>query len=81
MVIFFRFPKDPEFPYELYELFKMDAMDDTEFKAEFRFRKTEVPLTTCTSTGYSPNVLLAIKVVRQFLELKLLKVSAGVLVR
>ena len=42
-----RFPKDTEFPYELYELFKMDAMDDTEFKAEFRFGKTEVPLTTC----------------------------------
>ena len=38
------FSKNPEFPYEQYELFDMDAMDDTECKAEFRFRKTEIPL-------------------------------------
>jgi hypothetical protein len=38
------FPNNPEFPYEQYELFDMDAVDDTECKAEFRFRKTEIQL-------------------------------------
>ena len=38
------FSKNPEFPYERYELFDLDSMDDTEFRAEFRFGKTEIPL-------------------------------------
>ena len=37
------FSKNPEFPYEEYEMFDLDAMDDTECKAEFRFRKNEIP--------------------------------------
>ena len=35
--------KNPEFPYEDYERFDLDAMDDTECKAEFRFTKNEIP--------------------------------------
>ena len=38
------FSKNPEFPYDQYELFDMDAMADTECKAEFQFRKTDIPL-------------------------------------
>ena len=37
------FSKNPEFPYEDYERFDLDAMDDTECKAEFRFTKNEIP--------------------------------------
>ena len=37
------FSKNPEFPYEDYERFDLDAMDDTEWKAEFRFTKNEIP--------------------------------------
>ena len=36
--------KNPEFPYEEYGRFDLDEMDDTECKAEFRFRKTDIPL-------------------------------------
>ncbi|KAL9970194.1 hypothetical protein ACROYT_G022528 [Oculina patagonica] len=36
------FSKNPEFPYEEYELFDLDTMDDTEGKAEFRFKKAEI---------------------------------------
>ena len=38
-----KFLKNPEFPHEDYERFVLDAMDDTECKAEFRFRKNEIP--------------------------------------
>ena len=37
------FSKNPEFPYEDYERFDLDATDDTECKAEFRFMKNEIP--------------------------------------
>ena len=37
------FSKNPEFPYEEYEMFDLYAMDDMECKAEFRFRKNEIP--------------------------------------
>ena len=37
------FLKNPEFPYEDYERFDLDAMDDTECKADFRFTKNEIP--------------------------------------
>ena len=37
------FSKNPEFPYEEYEMFDLDAMDDTECKSEFRFRKMKFP--------------------------------------
>ena len=37
------FSKNPEFPYEDYETFDLDAMEDTEWKAEFRFTKNEIP--------------------------------------
>ena len=37
------FSKNPEFPYEDYERFDLDAMDDTEWKAEFLFTKNEIP--------------------------------------
>ena len=37
------FSKNPEFPYVEYEMFDLDAMDDTECKAEFRFRKMKFP--------------------------------------
>ena len=36
------FSKNPEFPYEDYERFDVDAMDDTECKAEFHFSKNEI---------------------------------------
>ena len=36
------FSKNPEFPYEEYKLFDLDTMDDTECKAEFRFKKAEI---------------------------------------
>ena len=36
------FSKNPEFPYEDYERFDLDAMDDTECKADFRFTKNEI---------------------------------------
>ena len=35
--------KNPEFPYEDYERFDSNAMDETECKAEFRFTKSEIP--------------------------------------
>ena len=35
------FSKNPKFPYEDYERFDLDAMDDTECKAEFRFKKNK----------------------------------------
>ena len=35
--------KNPEFPYEDYERFDLNAMDETECKAEFRFTKSEIP--------------------------------------
>ena len=38
-----RFQKNPEFPYEDYERFDLDVMDDAECKAEFRFTKSEIP--------------------------------------
>ena len=37
------FSKNPEFPYEDYERFDFNAMEDTECKAEFRFTKKEIP--------------------------------------
>ena len=37
------FSKNPEFPYEDYERFDLDAMEDTEWKAEFRITKNEIP--------------------------------------
>ena len=37
------FSKNPEFPYEDYERFDLDAMDNTEWKAEFHFTKNEIP--------------------------------------
>ena len=37
------FSKNPEFPYEDYERFDLDVMDDVECKAEFRFTKSEIP--------------------------------------
>ena len=38
------FSKNPEFPYEEYEMFDLCAMDDMECKAEFRFRnENEIP--------------------------------------
>ena len=37
------FSKNPEFPYEEYEMFDLYAVDDMECKAEFRFRKNEIP--------------------------------------
>ena len=37
------FSKNPEFPYEEYEMFYLYAMDDMECKVEFRFRKNEIP--------------------------------------
>ena len=37
------FSKNPEFLCEDYERFDLDAMDDTECKAEFRFTKNEIP--------------------------------------
>ena len=37
------FSKNPEFPYEDYERFDLDVMDDAECKAEFRFTKSEIP--------------------------------------
>ena len=36
------FSKNPEFPYEEYDLFDLGTMDDTECKAEFRFKKAEI---------------------------------------
>ena len=38
------FSKNPQFPYDQYKLFNVDAQDDAKCKAEFRFRKTEIPL-------------------------------------
>ena len=35
--------KNPEFLYEDYERFDLNAMDETECKAEFRFTKSEIP--------------------------------------
>ena len=35
--------KTPEFLYEDYERFDLNAMDETECKAEFRFTKSEIP--------------------------------------
>ena len=37
------FSKNPEFPHEDYERFDLNAMDETECKAEFRFTKSEIP--------------------------------------
>ena len=37
------FSKNPEFLYEDYERFDLNAMDETECKAEFRFTKSEIP--------------------------------------
>ena len=37
------FSRNPEFPYEEYEMFDLDAMDDTECKSEFRFTKMKFP--------------------------------------
>ena len=37
------FWKNPEFPNENYERFDLDAIDDTECKAEIRFTKNEIP--------------------------------------
>ena len=37
------FSKNPEFPYEEYEMFYLYAMDDMECRAEFRFRKNKIP--------------------------------------
>jgi len=65
------FSKNPEFPFEQYEQFDMDAMDDTECKAEFRFRANEIPLLAeaLDSDSIFPKSFFAIKV-RQLLELK-----------
>ena len=38
------FQKTPEFPYEEYERFDLQEMDDAECKAEFRFAKMDIPL-------------------------------------
>ena len=37
------FSKNPEFLYEDYERFDLNAMDETECKAKFRFTKSEIP--------------------------------------
>ena len=37
------FSKSLKFPYEDYNRFDLDAMDDTECKAEFRLTKNEIP--------------------------------------
>ena len=36
--------KNPEFPYEEYERFDLEEMDDAECKAEFRFAKRDIPI-------------------------------------
>ena len=36
--------KTPEFPYEEYDRFDLEEMDDAECKAEFRFAKLDIPL-------------------------------------
>ena len=36
------FSKNPEFPYEDYKRFDLDAMDDIECKADFRFTKSKI---------------------------------------
>ena len=36
--------KNPEFPYDEYERFDLQEMDDAECKAEFRFAKMDIPL-------------------------------------
>lgn len=38
------FSKNPEFPYQDYEQFHLEEMDDAECKAEFRFRKEDIPV-------------------------------------
>ena len=36
--------KNPEFPYEEYGKFDLEEMDNSECKAEFRFRKEDIPV-------------------------------------
>ena len=36
--------KNPEFPYEEYGKFDLEEMDNSECKAEFRFRKGDIPM-------------------------------------
>ena len=36
--------KNPDFPYECYGKFDFDDMDDSECLAEFRFRKSDIPV-------------------------------------
>ena len=48
------FSKNPEFPHEAYERLDLDAMDDTECKADFASQK--VKSQTSWSTGYSWNI-------------------------
>ena len=39
-----KFSKNVEFPHELDDQLELDTMDDTECKAEFCYRKTEIAL-------------------------------------
>ena len=36
--------KNPEFRYEEYGKFDLEEMDNSECKAEFRFRKEDIPM-------------------------------------
>ena len=48
--------KNPDFPYEDYGKFSLDEMDETECRAEFRFR--DRPPTSCPRLGDSGTVYL-----------------------
>ena len=36
--------KNPDFPYECYDKFDLNEMDDSECLAEFRFHKSDIPI-------------------------------------
>ena len=36
--------KTPDFPYQNYEHFDLERLDESEFLAEFRFRKSDIPV-------------------------------------
>ena len=36
--------KNPDFPYQNYKHFDLERLDESEFLAEFRFRKSDMPV-------------------------------------
>jgi len=63
------FSKNPEFSYEQYEQFDMDAMDDTELNAKQNFALGKLKFHYLQKHWIFPKRLFAIKA-RQPLELK-----------